>query len=37
MCTTKFMDEEKHIFIQGMRKEVDDHNLGFLEAGAKWP
>jgi hypothetical protein len=36
-CTTKFMDKEKHIFIQGMCEEVDDHNLGFLEAGAKWP
>ena len=30
---TKFTDEEKHIFIQGMcEDEVDDHDPGFLEA-----
>jgi hypothetical protein len=33
VCATKFTDEEKHIFIQGMCKdEIDNRDLGFLEA-----
>ena len=39
MHTTKFSDEERSAFIQGLQEDEEGttDNPGFLEAWAKWP